>query len=100
MIDIFNKICVVLSWFFLFLGVLGMLVFFVIYFMHEDTYIYFYFAIAAFVLGVILFTLYRRIAYLGMHRIIYSLDSVHDRVEEMNEQFRQRHSEESEETEE
>ena len=92
MLDVINKICVFLSWFFFGVGALGMIVFFGLYFMNDSVYLYFYFAIASFLLGVILFSIYRRVANLGMHKIIYSLNSVHQRVEEMNQKFQERHA--------
>jgi len=96
MIEILNKFFTILSWVFLSLGILTMCVFFALYFIDEDINLYFYYAIASFLLGVVLFSMYRRIAHLGMHRIIYSLNSVHQQVAQMNAQFRERHSDEDE----
>ena len=94
--EVFNRVFNILSFVFLFAGILGMGVFFFLFFMHEDTNLYFYYAIATFVLGVILFTIYRRVAHLGMNRVIYSLNSVHEQVENMNEQFKRRHKQDEE----
>ncbi|MCD4828394.1 MAG: hypothetical protein K8R90_03065 [Candidatus Cloacimonetes bacterium] len=96
--ELLHKAFTILSYFFLILGIIGMLVFFGFYFKNDEVNLYFYFAITAFILGVILFTIYRRIAYLGMNKIIFSLNSVHQQVEELNDKFQQRHSQKEPDT--
>jgi|GEM_PF-3153965 len=97
--ELMNRIFNILAYVLLVAGLCGMIIFFAMYFTNTDQNFLFYCAMMSFVLGIALFTIYKRLAHLGMTQIIRSLDSVHQQVEMMNANFKAQHGAEEKETE-